>query len=78
MVNLQSQLPKPETAKGVTMSTERAVHTTYYRGIQIQMKSTDTGWTMCLAGQPVLFDLIFLDFAPAFALVDMLIVMGKI
>ena len=58
------------------MSTERAVYTTYYRGIEIQMESTDTGWTMWIAGQPRLFDLIFLDFGPAYSLIDMFVAMG--
>ena len=78
MTDLQSQLSKPATAKGVTMSTKPAVYTTYYRGIQITMTSTDSGWTLRIGGRPVLFDLIFLDFSPAFALVDMFVAMGRL
>ena len=60
------------------MSTECAVYTTYYRGIEIQMESTDTGWTMWIAGAPALFGLIFLDYSPAYSLIDMFVAMGRV
>ena len=51
-----------------------AIHTSYYRGFQCLLTSSDTGWTVWVNGSPILFDMIYCDFRPAYSWVDLLVV----